>query len=122
MLLPDVKLHVDDPSPENTGKLYDALCAEQFTIHDLSISSRVFTHWKQHELIPYLDETRVKLNVFQLMWVMLIEDLRDMGIPIAKIKQIRDQLFEPLEISREILFDDEGNVKTAFFFFTYLDW
>lgn len=114
MLIPDLESYIDNPSPENTSRLYEALAQEQFNIHDLSISSRVFTHWKQHELIPYLDETRVQLNVFQLLWVMLIEDLRQMGIPIAKIKQIRDQLYEPVEFKRDMFYDQEGKVKQEF--------
>ncbi|MCB9246237.1 MAG: hypothetical protein H6606_07375 [Flavobacteriales bacterium] len=116
-MFPDLDQYIDNPSPENTRKLFDALDNQQFNIHDLSISSRVFTHWKQHELIPFLDESRVQLNVFQLIWVMLIEDLRHMGIPIAKIKQIRDQLFKPMEVNRETLFDKDGRVKPEFLSF-----
>ena len=59
------------------------------------------------------ENTWVRLNVFQLLWVFVIEDLRKMGIPLARIKQIRDQLFEPLEFNIEDMFDN-GKLKEEY--------
>jgi len=121
MFLTDLDQYIDDPSPENTERLYRSLSEDQFNVHDLDISSRVLTSWRQHELIPLLDDSRwVNLTVFQLIWVMLVEDLRKMGIPIAKIKQIRDQIFEPIEFETDYLFDEDGKVKSEFFSFPSL--
>ena len=115
MFLADLDQYIDDPSPENTERLYRSLSEDQFNVHDLDISSRVLTSWRQHELIPLLDDSRwVNLTVFQLIWVMLVEDLRKMGIPIAKIKQIRDQIFEPIEFETDYSFVDTPIVNQFF--------
>jgi len=112
MFFPDLDQYIDNPTPENSSMLYESLETLMFNIHDLDISSRVFTHWRHHGLIPFMEDgTWVRLNIFQLLWVMIIEDLRAMGIPIKKIKQIRDQLFEPISLSANEMFTKDGKLK-----------
>jgi hypothetical protein len=74
----------------------DDLQKETFSISDLGVSSRVFSHWKKMNLIPFLKESRnVKLNIVEYFWIRIIHDLRGMGFSIESIEKLKGKLFVP---------------------------
>ena len=67
---------------------------EQFDIHDLGVSSRVFTHWKKEDLIPFIQvRKRVKLNVYEYFWIQILKDLRSLGYPLALLREFKNHCF-----------------------------
>lgn len=62
------------------------------------VSPRVFFHWKKMGLINELSSDSsdsrkwVKLNFVEYLWVKFIQALRDLGVGLAEIKEIKDGL------------------------------
>ncbi len=75
--------------------LLDNLDQETFSISELGVSSRVFSHWKKMNLIPFRNVgRRVNLNVVEYFWVQVINDLRASGYPIEAIEKLKNELFK----------------------------
>ena len=111
MKYPEIDKYYADPSPENRDSLMDILGQEHFKISDLGVTSRVFSNWKIKNIIPKVDERQwVRLNLFEYFWIQIIKDLRALGLPLKLIAQVKDQLFNHLNL-REILFDDQGDFR-----------
>ena len=68
----------------------------------LGISTRNFFHWSQKDLIDntLLDETEKgnwrKLTLSEVLWLKIVEVLRDFGFPIKEIQTIRKSLHKNL--------------------------
>ncbi|MFT7591608.1 MAG: hypothetical protein ACI9UJ_001532 [bacterium] len=103
-------IYISDPSPYTTRKLVEQLDEEKFTINDIGVSSRVFTHWRSNGLIPDIEDgSWVKLNEFQFIWVQIIKDLRAFNFSLKQIVKVRGSLFEPLDgFATSDLFDKNG--------------
>lgn len=75
---------------------------KDFIVQDVGISSRVFSHWVDMELIDIPEsETRVMhtFNLVELIWLKIIKRLRDFGYPIEKIKILKEFLITPYDLS-----------------------
>jgi hypothetical protein len=111
MKYPEIDQYYADPSPENRDKLMDILEQEHFKISDLGVTSRVFSNWKNNNIIPTVDERQwVRLNLFEYFWIQIIKDLRALGLPLKLIAQVKDQLFFRLTL-KEIYFDEKGDFR-----------
>jgi hypothetical protein len=66
------------------------------------VTPRAYFHWKQEGLID-IDEndtnenrTWVRLNIFQYIWVKIIQSMREFGLPIIAIKNTKEFLFQDI--------------------------
>jgi len=64
---------------------------------DLGIEPRVFFHWKQKGIVEWKSTTssqrqRIKLNLFDVVWVKMVKDLRHLGMSISDILLVKKQL------------------------------
>lgn len=67
----------------------------------LGIEPRVFFHWKEKGIVewnPDNDSTkqRIKLDLFDCVWVIMVNRLRELGISIADIKVLKSQLHQTI--------------------------
>lgn len=65
----------------------------------LGIEPRVFFHWKEKGIVDWFpDEVnsrqRIKLDLFDCIWVTLVQKLRELGVSIADIKILKSNLLE----------------------------
>ena len=76
----------------------------EFTLYDINVTTRVFNHWLNYGLLP--DEGLEKQgNLHQLkfteyIWVKLIKELREFGMPLEKIKLVKEQLYTPIDFKQ----------------------
>lgn len=88
----------------------DDLQKETFSISDLGVSSRVFSHWKKMKLIPFIKEARnVKLNIVEYFWIRVIHDLRGIGYSIQSIEKLKSKLFAPA-VKEDLTFANTGEL------------
>jgi len=69
-----------------------------YTVGDLSISSRVLKHWKEQGVIqenPTLSWSR--FSFVELLWLLMVEQLRQFGYPLSKLRLVRHYLFENID-------------------------
>lgn len=79
----------------------EALHKREFALADLDISARVLLHWHKSGLLP--DGTTVpkgkhKFNFFELIYLYLIQDLRDFGLSIERIKKVKEFLLNEMDV------------------------
>jgi hypothetical protein len=74
------------------------LAIENFTVGNLSISSRVLANWKQKSILPIKRDDR--WNTFSFLeycWLQIAIILRDFGQSLNMIKQVQKYLFQTLK-------------------------
>lgn len=101
-------------SPED----YLTIFIKRFDLSDLGITSRVLNHWKDYGLLPDEDyqlanepvaeepektkdpsyKMRNKFDFVGLIYLYIIQDLRDFGFPLSKIKKVREVLFSEIDL------------------------
>lgn len=77
--------------------LFPKLVEAVVPLSTTGISARTFAHWKGEGLIDLPDtETRswVRLNLFQYIWLKIIQVMRNFGLPLLAIKEVKDLLFQ----------------------------
>ena len=63
------------------------------------IKKRNFYHWKEEGIIDWKsesdDEKRswVRLNIYDFIWVKIVQAARDFGVPIEAIRKLKNELF-----------------------------
>ena len=65
---------------------------------DLGIEPRIFFHWKEKGIVEWKSTTssqrqRIKLNLFDVVWVKIVKDLRHLGMSIPDIMILKKLLF-----------------------------
>lgn len=85
----------------------------QFFLKDTTITSRVYNLWKNAGLLdsaPANDESRkwVKLNSIEYIWLNMVKDMRNFGLPFDTIKKIKEELLSS-SINKEVI--DEEKIK-----------
>jgi hypothetical protein len=69
-----------------------------YTVGDLSISSRVLKHWKEKGVIPENPTLSWSRFTFvELLWLLMVEQLRQFGYPLSKLRMVRHYLFENVD-------------------------
>jgi len=83
---------------EDALLLYNAKIA---TTEDTSFSHRVINHWESLGLLPYKSGRKMKWRRFcleDLCWIQIIGELREFGLAIEKIKEVKKVLFSEIRI------------------------
>jgi DNA-binding transcriptional MerR regulator len=95
-------------SIENAGNQAIDLLEKEITASQLNISSRKINHWIKEDLFPFkkLEGKWRSFSFIESCWVKLIDQLRELGYPIASIRKLKDEIaFIP--DYKEILKDPE---------------
>jgi DNA-binding transcriptional MerR regulator len=76
--------------------LYPKLCEPLLPISITGVSARTFAHWKKEGLIDLPGaSTRswTRLNLFQFLWLKIIQVMREFGAPFESIRETKSFLF-----------------------------
>ncbi|HOY30383.1 MAG TPA: hypothetical protein PKW80_00750 [Bacteroidales bacterium] len=84
---------------EKMRELYPKISEQIIPLSVTGISPRTFFSWKQHGIIDYPDNMRVKLNLFQYTWMMVCVTLRDFGVSLKIMKEVKQSMFEDMGMS-----------------------
>ena len=77
-----------------TKRISDEISKPQFTVSDVSISSRILNHWDNYGLLmeSYQERSWRKFNLIEYVWLMVIVELRQYDIPLKIIKEVKNSL------------------------------
>jgi DNA-binding transcriptional MerR regulator len=63
------------------------------------VKKRNFYHWKEEGIIDWKSESEdekrswVRLNIYDFIWVKIVQAARDFGVPIEAIRNLKNELF-----------------------------
>ncbi len=106
----------------NNPDEYTDLYKERFRLSDLEISARVLMHWKKMGLLPDKPIKKTdeqdnesekgklnRFNFFELIYLYILQDLREIGFSIDKLKKVKATLLAKTDImSLSSLMDKES--------------
>lgn len=83
----------------------------RFTLSYLGVSARVLKNWEDMGVLPDKDRpTRKHSFTFtELIWLFLVRELRDFGLPLKMISRARDQLLEQVDYTEYTVDEDVEN-------------
>jgi DNA-binding transcriptional MerR regulator len=64
------------------------------------VKKRNFYHWKEEGVIDWKSESDddkrswVRLNIYDFIWVKIVQAARDFGVPMEAIRKLKDELFK----------------------------
>jgi hypothetical protein len=103
---------------EDIRFIYPRIADEIIPLSKTGIPARTFYHWKQAELIDYESFEKsywIRLNIFQYVWLKLIEELRYFGVSLSYIRSIKDfafsNLLDSLQSDPDLFKNQEGNFQ-----------
>jgi len=89
--------------------VFPKLSEKRVTLSDLNVPYRIFVNWSEKGIIDYkvsasatnkeVTRRRVELDYFEALLILIIKELRSFGMPLAKIKLIKDFLLAPMDTS-----------------------
>lgn len=86
-------------NPNELFELLDGLEVRQFTIADINIDHRSILHWEKEEIIDKIKDTKDgwrKYSFFDYVWLRIVMDMREFGISIPIIRNVKPVLFYPV--------------------------
>ena len=118
----------------NLFEVFPKLAEHRVPISAIDIDSRVFFHWKEKGIIdyePYKEEFEntsktsdkkvkkwVQLNAFDMLWLLIVKELRKFNMDLETIKELKEYLNKPTYNIGEDSFnqfseaDIQKNIKT----------
>jgi hypothetical protein len=101
----------------NLFDLFPKLSEKRVTLNSLDVPYRVFVNWSDNGIIDYqvsesatkkeVTRKRVELNYFEALWVLIIKELRVLGLSLKDLKELKSYLLSPIDTSHfESLSDD----------------
>lgn len=78
----------------NSG-IYQKLIERRFYINEAGIPRNILFNWNKQKLLPY-DNTETgwqKFSLIEFTWLKIISQLRDFGLSLEKLKNLKTQLF-----------------------------
>ncbi len=91
--------------------LFSVLKTPMIPIKDTGVESRVYNHWRAESLLNTKQEDEgkwTKLNLIDYLWLKTIQELRQFGFGLEKIKLVRTVLFAEPNFS---VLNKKGNEK-----------
>lgn len=87
--------------------LFPKLSKKCITLSSLDISYRVYVNWSEKGIVDYkvsdshtdkdVTRRRVELNYFEALWLLIVKELRLLGIHLKHIKTLKGYLFAQIE-------------------------
>lgn len=77
-------------------RLLDGLKEKKFVLADIDIDHRAILHWEKEGLIEKQSDAGKwrRFSFFDYLWLRIIKDMREFGLPISVIKKVQLSLFE----------------------------
>lgn len=89
-------------------KLLEKVFEKEYTLKSLDVSSRTLQSWFDSELLPY-DELKGKkhwFNFVHLIWLYIVSELRNFGLPLKTIRNVKKKLLEEFSLEEFIILLD----------------
>ncbi|GAB3203307.1 hypothetical protein ABID22_000914 [Pontibacter aydingkolensis] len=85
-------------------ELYEKLREPIFSLKQSGIAPKLYVDWKKAGLAPKTEEQAwTKLSFLEFLWLKMAKELRELGLPLARVKALREYLFALQEIPAEAL-------------------
>ncbi len=56
--------------------------------------NKILAFWRRNELLPFVEEGEwIKISLMQLIWIRILDDLRDINFPVEKMKSVCNYFF-----------------------------
>ena len=57
--------------------------------------SKILAYWRRNNLLPFISGGKwLEISFAQLIWLRILDDLRDIGLPLSKVQQVCDYFFK----------------------------
>ncbi len=110
---------IDSFSAENLYEdLEKGLFSEDFTLKDLGISARVLQNWSEKGVLPdkkRKEDENHKFNFVELMWLKLVFELRIVGLPLERIRKVKEMLFEKKSLIKLLNVSDTDDLASRLY-------
>jgi DNA-binding transcriptional MerR regulator len=89
-------------NPELISKIqneYSRIFERKASLKLSGVKKRNFYHWKEEGIIDWKSESHdekrswVRLNIYDFIWVKIVQAARDFGVPIEAIRNLKNELF-----------------------------
>ena len=80
---------------EKLQKAHDVLNTRKYTAKETNISYRMVNHWKSIGVLPegaMTSEGWSKFTLLELLWIRVANKLRDFGVALERISEIKEQV------------------------------
>ncbi|MBJ6118087.1 hypothetical protein JAO76_07795 [Pontibacter sp. BT310] len=100
----DFALQLDLQEMEQLPELYEKLREPIFSLKQTGIAPKLYVDWKKAGLAPKTEEQAwTKLSFLEYLWLKMAKELRELGLPLARVKAVREYLFGVQEFPAEAL-------------------
>ena len=82
---------------QNSAMIIGLNLSKQFVMKDIGVTTRVFHHWASKDLIDFKPSQNYQKHIFsfvELIWFNIINELREFGFPLEKIKIVKNTLMQ----------------------------
>ena len=82
---------------ENSAMVIGLNLSKQFVMKDIGVTTRVFHHWASKGLIDFKPSRNYQKHIFsfvELIWFNIVNELREFGFPLEKIKIVKNTLMQ----------------------------
>lgn len=101
----------------NLFDLFPKLIEKKVTLNSLDVPYRVFVNWSDNGIIDYqvsesainkeVTRRRVELNYFEALWVLIIKELRIIGLSLRDLRDLNSYLLNPIDTTYFESLDDD---------------
>ena len=93
----EINFLTDSKYLEEYPNLINTIDIPIYSVSDLNISPRDATYWDKQGILPTVKGPgmRRKFDLYQSIWIKLIQQMRSLGISLVTIKSLKDNLLEP---------------------------
>lgn len=92
--------------------LYEVMTEVRFSAKDTEIQYRHINHWDENDLLSInrgeIAGSWRRFNFVQFIWIRLIEEMRNLSVPIPTIQKIKKSLFEQITFRELFQFLNEN--------------
>ncbi|WP_242929035.1 hypothetical protein [Pontibacter vulgaris] len=100
----DFTLQLDLQELEQLPELYEKLRDPIFSLKQTGITPKLYVDWKKAGLAPKTEEQAwTKLSFLEFLWLKMAKELRELGLPLARVKALREYLMNVQEIPADAL-------------------
>ena len=77
--------------PEFDQAMFDRI----IPVRALGIDSKLITYWRKEGLLPFIEKgTWARFSFVESMWIMILNSLRNIGIPIERMKRLTEYFID----------------------------
>ncbi len=100
----DFTLQLDLQEMEQLPELYEKLREPIFSLKQTGIAPKLYVDWKKAGLAPKTEEQAwTKLSFLEYLWLKMAKELRELGLPLVRVKALREYLMNIQEIPADAL-------------------